>query len=1254
NVNVVISGGEHPESAYVSGTRYLSDGITSAGTFLLENGVASGFVVNQNGWQDVVDGGIANGTQVIFGNQWISGGSAYGTIITAGQQEVYGMGGLADGTVLHADPENEDNWAHQDIGNGGLATNTTVNAHTEQNIHNGGTAYDTVINSKGKQHINFGGVANDAVLNDEGEQHINRGGTANGTTVNNGNININNGGVANDIVLNGGWVNVDSGGTANNTTLNSGDMGINGTADGITINADAWINVNNGGVANNVIISSGAWQGVHAGGNADTVEVNSGGTLEIDAGGTATDIVQSNGGNINAVITGGDTGITIAGTNQNGEEFKAEDGTATGFILNAGGWQDIVAGASAEGTLVLGGVQYIEDATANDTELTLGGRQIIVGGSGIANGTVINGGSQEIADGGTAANAEVNGGAQYIGNGGNAENTTVNSGAWQHINGGTAANAQINAGAMQAVSHGAANNTTVAGGRQMLYKGGSADGTTVNSGFQIIDGGESDNAAITATGTQLILAGNADGTNLSDGGTQSIYDGATADNTVIDDGGTQLVQHGGYAGGTAVNDGGTQYVLAGGIAEGTSVNDGGLAEINGSAINAIINAGGIMRLCSGANADGIAVSGGMADIYGNMSFTGNAVLSENGIISFARTDNTPITLTAENISGEGGVFLMNVDLAEKTGDKIVINGTHEGNAQLRLSNAGSSASDLSGNDLTLVEYGENAAHNGTFSLFGGVWDVGAYEYALTQGTDYNYYLRSTGNASPAFKAMANMPSLNIITVQTAMNSLQKRLGDLREMKGSDYSFGTWARGYYKDTTVSDMADTDMKVSGTEAGFDWNISDGNNTMYLGIMGGYMNVSGIKSSQGEKTNSGSGNGFTGGMYLTVSNDRGWFMDITARGMETEYEMKQYASGLLDLNYKTKRTVFAGSIETGYSFMKDSRTGFRFEPKAEAQYVNAPRKDYDVKNGEGISKGTLSYAGADYLTGIGALQISYALQMSKDLKAEPFAEVSYSYEFMGEEEITYGGRTMKTKSRNGTFEGRAGINVQITPALYVHAAGSYEKGNMTKSWGADGGIRFMFGGKTKKSEENTAVAAAEPVKKSKTANAEVQAVAVSEQAAETLPTAVNPMPGTSITELNREQYLENAANAKSEGLKDGKQFVPSMGALFKTGQSVLLPYYAEMLDSFISLYKQTDMTAGILVEGYSSNGGNETRKNPELSMQRAKSVADYLISNGIPKENIEIKAYSNTAIAKRVFSKDKGCNGGQCYRRVNISIK
>ncbi len=54
------------------------------------------------------------------------------------------------------------------------------------------------------------------------------------------------------------------------------------------------------------------------------------------------------------------------------------------------------------------------------------------------------------------------------------------------------------------------------------------------------------------------------------------------------------------------------------------------------------------------------------------------------------------------------------------------------------------------------------------------------------------------------------------------------------------------------------------------------------------------------------------------------------------------------------------------------------------------------------------------------------------------------------------------MESDAGGGTIEARLGVNMQLTSILYWHAAANWEDGHSQKSYGADAGIRYMFGGK------------------------------------------------------------------------------------------------------------------------------------------------------------------------------------------------
>ena len=474
-----------------------------------------------------------------------------------------------------------------------------------------------------------------------------------------------------------------------------------------------------------------------------------------------------------------------------------------------------------------------------------------------------------------------------------------------------------------------------------------------------------------------------------------------------------------------------------------------------------LQTGGVL---SGLTATG---TGGTLNIIGgNNTLSGDINL---GGATLSMNKGTINTVTVDKLTMNGKVN-MDVNLQNQTADKLVVESSYTGNTTLGLTNIATTANATTGDGIKLIDFADDATVNGTFSLVGGKWDQGAYEYKLHQGegSDQDYYLRS-GNGggsggddpsySDAFKTMLNIPMLNVIVAQTGMNSLQRRLGDLRNMDNTNKRNGVWVRNYYKDMTVSDLIDTDMNLFGGEAGYDWLFrADEPTKLYAGVLVGYVKANGIKTKKNNGMyEKGEGDAPTIGVYATLMDQSGWFADIAARNFWTKLDMKNHPNGTDVLTYKPKRNLFTVSAEVGKSIEnRTSRNDYvRIEPKAELSYLKAGKDTAEVSDGS-----ELAYDSANYINAKAAILLSYNHIRNNGLIIEPLLELAYRYEFAGEGDVTYDGVTEKTSLKGGTAEINAGLNMQFTKDLYFYALGSYEAGEKMKGWGVHAGIRYTFG--------------------------------------------------------------------------------------------------------------------------------------------------------------------------------------------------
>ena len=1124
DINVIVDGTDN--ITYASGMNQNGSG------FLLESGHASGFILNKSGWMRIISSGYAEQTSVNSGGvQYVSSGLAENTYLNGGTQQVYSGGSAQSTYISNGGTQNLSggmaretaiNFGTQNVYAGGIASGTVLFSRGSQNVRNSGLALQTMVSSGGIQNIN-GGTASGTVLASGGLQYVNSGRDISTVISSGGSAYISGGTTIGTLVQSSGYQYVSRNAIASNTyligyqTIHSGASAFNVTAAsggyqhvyGVAVDTIldyGWQNVENGGIASGTVILSG-YQNVHGGIAKDTVI--SGGGQHFFSGTAISAVVKSGGSQYffpgNAIAS--NTTIEAGGVQ------SLNYGRAVGTIINSGGFQEVgISGtdinASVNGmqnvsgltvnAVVRGNQNIYSNGLASGAAINSGGLQNILHG-GTAGNTVINmSGLQTVSGEGLALNAIVNSnGRQHISSGGRASGTVINNYGTQNIStGGYSVDTTVSNGGIVSAASGAIvsgiiqksggdinadvigtdNDTLISGvnqnGASIILSNGVASNFVLNQrGLQnVYGGGIANSTEINSGGMQTVSSGTANSTVINRAGQQIVSDGGTANNAIVNSNGDQKVSSGGIANGTVISKGGDQWIYDGGTASGTVISKNAEQWLysGGSALNTTAN--GNMWVYSGAYASGItADKGGIIYATGDVVLRGNTVLNKNGsavITRAAGQENVPARLTIQNLSGNGGTIDMQTMLSNPSlSDQVIIAQSHSsGNTLIHLKNNGTPVPLSS--PVLLVKYNDGASVSGTFSLKGGKWDIGMNSYVLTRGGDSganDYYLTGTEEKTPLGKTITDVPKMAGTALKVTFNSLQKRLGELRMMGSEDDNQGTWGRSYYKSITVKGENDTDMTVYGTEAGYDYRLGDG---LYLGLMAGTMSAGDIKS---EGKVSGSGSGFSGGAYMTYLSDSDWFMDFTLRGGTNKMDMSVYSeSEDAWLNFSPERSFISFSAEYGKSFDLTSRgEGWKFEPKAEMQYMSVGSAKASVENG----LGNVEYEGSGQITAIGTVNAAYSFRRANGLLSQPYAEIMYSQNIGGEENIKYSGNTEKTDNAGGTFEARLGINMQVSPQLYWHAAASIEAGSKISAIGADAGIRYMFGkGKSESSEHGS----------------------------------------------------------------------------------------------------------------------------------------------------------------------------------------
>jgi autotransporter passenger strand-loop-strand repeat protein len=333
-----------------------------------------------------------------------------------------------------------------------------------------------------------------------------------------------------------------------------------------------------------VVTGPGDLTGVNSvAGQVSGVTIASGGAVELVHGGTA-------------------NGVTIYDAVASSySELEIDSGaTATGTVVEAGGWEFIRSGGAASGTTVLdGGLEYVfSGGGAVNATVSRGGSEYLLA-SGAARGTVLSGlhADQFISSGGTATGTTaLGGGAEFVSSGGVLDATTLSSGGYAEISSG-----------------GAANTTTIlSGGLQAVVSGGVALRTIV------------------ASGGQEFMFGTAFGETVSSAGSESVASGGLAIGLTV------------LAGGVVVVDGDLRFDGAGTLA--------GMLSGSGAVIQT--EAGDLVMSDSGAGFSGVAAIRG-----GTIELATSGALG-TGYVEFAEpaTGSAVLQIDAADAPAAGGTF----------------------------------------------------------------------------------------------------------------------------------------------------------------------------------------------------------------------------------------------------------------------------------------------------------------------------------------------------------------------------------------------------------------------------------------------------------------------------------------------------------------------------------------------------------------------------------------------------------------------
>ena len=757
---------------------------------------------------------------------------------------------------------------------------------------------------------------------------------------------------------------------------------------------------------------------IYVSGGTCIIDVNkqenhvSGGTSIIKAMDTS-DSMQRN-----QVISGGVGIVSVMNAtsayNQQVQTIHGGSGVV-GTMLD--GWQWIKS-AGAEGHIgtMSGGSQAI-NAGSGSIDTMYGGSQTLGKNTNAEIATMVEG-LQFIHASATGAISAMYGGQQIIGNPGyeNASGAIISmAGGQQQIWAGNNGSITIMSGAsaMQIIGlSGIANGSidTLEDGIQMIgynnnpsYKGvGTGTINIMNSGLQIV-GYSGGSACVGSIKTM-------------NNGQQQVNDGGTG--TVTDLlGGIQIVRSGGTATATTVGSGGMQYIEAG-------------AELSGTVLD-----GGSLRLRQTDSAYTLAntltINNGVLDL------TNGA-----GIMPNLRVAPVYQMLTLNDLQGTGGNIYMDTDLANNTGDQIIVNSTNNGTGTYAVYvNDQSIVSDteLTGRLLLIDDQSGRLNFEGITANNGGLWDATP---VLNKETNQWYLSRIVKTANNDTKVLLFDAENSYAMWRNTADSLRSRLGELHG--SAEHDNGIWAR--------------------TQTGrFSGSGYEGRYNLY---QLGYDKIFADKSVYGAAIDYGDGTGsyaYGSGkdkltalsLYGVWQGNRGTYTNVTARYGSFTTDLKSYGGYPDKADYK--HHVYSISVEYGQRF--DYHQGLFFEPQAQFTMGRINSISYTTDRGaNGYIEGMNSAIG----------RIGFVLGQKVKNDSDIYIKADLLHEFAGERDLQLtsdaGGTNdiLREHSDYGDtwFELGLGGNVRIskTGNFYGEVTRGFG-GDINKKWSVNAGLRFTF---------------------------------------------------------------------------------------------------------------------------------------------------------------------------------------------------
>jgi len=422
----------------------------------------------------------------------------------------------------------------------------------------------------------------------------------------------------------------------------------------------------------------------------------------------------------------------------------------------------------------------------------------------------------------------------------------------------------------------------------------------------------------------------------------------------------------------------------------------------------------------------------------------NTLSLDGGRVSFGDPgDGAFKTLNLNELSGNG-TFDMRINLDEREGDLLKVNGSATGDHLLRVKNTGVEVVEPDMQPYLLVDTNGGDAR---FSLAGARADLGVYSYELEQQGD-DWFIVGYGQIiSPSTQSVLALFNAAPNIWNSELSTLRSRMGEVR---GKEQA-GGWIRAYGSrfNASTSESVDYRNNQSGLSLGADAPLPVSVGQLSVGLMTGY---SKNDLDIGRGTSGKVGSYYVGG-YGTWLLDDGYYLDGVLKLNRFRNESKVAMSDGAKAKGNYESTGIGGSLEFGRHIK--FADGYFLEPFTQLSSVWVRGDSYTLDNGmradNNRTQSVLGKVGASAGRSI-ALKDGGVLQ--------PYLRLAAAHEFSRNNEVEVNKTRFDNQLSGSRGEVGAGVSVSLSERLQLHADFDYMKGKgVEQPWGANVGLKLAF---------------------------------------------------------------------------------------------------------------------------------------------------------------------------------------------------